>query len=145
MTFSFVSEGHQIRLVGKYIRVLIALEGTGQAMNLSCLWCYSECASTLGKLKSLPDHGRGIEPATFGYSVYQLGYEVKSVRILIYHQQHASWEMIFIFFIYFLYIFLCVFNCRLLVQTTLAWISASGHLEFRLNQLKKPNVLTRNL
>ena len=31
-----------------------------------CLWCYSECASRPGKLKSLPDHG---ENATFGILV----------------------------------------------------------------------------
>ena len=41
------------------------------------------CASTPGKLKSLPDHG-GIEPGNFGLLVQcsaNLSYEVKSVRV----------------------------------------------------------------
>ena len=40
-----------LRFKGK--QNLLFPEGTG----IKCLWCYSECASTAGKLKSLPDHG----------------------------------------------------------------------------------------
>ena len=42
-----------------------------------CLRCYSECASTLGKLKSLLDTAVRMEPETFGITnpmLYQLSY-----------------------------------------------------------------------
>ena len=48
-----------------------------------CLWCYSECISTPGKLKNLPDHGgnRTHDLKWFANPMlYQLSYEVKSVH-----------------------------------------------------------------
>ena len=45
-----------------------------------CLWCYSECIS---KLKNLPDHG-GKRTRDLWFAspmLYQLSYEVKSVRV----------------------------------------------------------------
>ena len=48
-----------------------------------CLWCYSECASTPGKLRSLPDHGGNRTRDFWDTSpmLCQLSYEVKSVRV----------------------------------------------------------------
>ena len=48
-----------------------------------CLWCYSECASTPGKLKSLPDHGGNRTRDLWDTSpmLYQLSYEVNLTSI----------------------------------------------------------------
>ena len=48
-----------------------------------CLWCYSECISTPGKLKNLPDHsGNRTRDLWFASPMLcQLSYEVKSVRV----------------------------------------------------------------
>ena len=32
----------------------------GKTLLRVCLWCYSECISTLGKLKNQPDHGGSV-------------------------------------------------------------------------------------
>ena len=48
-----------------------------------CLWCYSECISTPGKLKNLRDHG-GNQTRDLWFirpMLSQLTYEVKSVRV----------------------------------------------------------------
>ena len=48
-----------------------------------CLWCYSECIYTPGKLKNLPDHsGNRTRDLWFASRMLcQLSYEVKSVRV----------------------------------------------------------------
>ena len=48
-----------------------------------CLWCYSECISTLDKLKNLPDHGGNRTRDLWFASpmLCQLSYEVKSVQV----------------------------------------------------------------
>ena len=48
-----------------------------------CAWSYFECACTPGKLKSLPDHGGNRIRDLWDTSsvLYQLTYEVKSVRV----------------------------------------------------------------
>ena len=46
-----------------------------------CWWCYSECISTLGKLKNLPDHGGNRTRDLWFPMLCQLSYEVKSVRV----------------------------------------------------------------
>ncbi len=45
--------------------------------------CYSECISTPGKLKNQPDHGGNRTRDLWFASpmLYQLSYEVKSVRV----------------------------------------------------------------
>ena len=47
------------------------------------LICYSECASTPGRLKSLPDHGGNRTRDLWDTSpmLCQLSYEAKSVRV----------------------------------------------------------------
>ena len=52
--------------------------------KLTCvLWCYSECISTPGKLKNLPDHsGNRTRDLWFASPMLcQLSYEVTSVRL----------------------------------------------------------------
>jgi hypothetical protein len=57
--------------------------------EISCLWCYSESSSTPGKLKSLPDHLWDTS-----HWLYQLSYEVKSVRVGDIHYNFLSRQKI---------------------------------------------------
>ncbi len=54
-----------------------------------CLWCYSECISTPGKLKNLPDHGGNrTRDLWFASPMFcQLNYEVKSIDFLLFSLQ----------------------------------------------------------
>ena len=59
-----------------------------------CLWCYSECIYTPGKLKNLPDHGGNRTRDLWFASpmLCYLSYEVKSIRVCDIRQSQADFS-----------------------------------------------------
>ena len=59
------------------------------------LICYTECISTPGKLKSLPDHGGNQTCDVWGTSpmLHQLSYEAKSVRVWYFRTKSSSFDI----------------------------------------------------